>query len=142
MKFGFEGDHYDQARRYIQQTSIQAVISEKNILVYNAEILGQVLDISKGGLSFAYREETARINDLFLDLNLICRDQELSISSVFCKAVSDMEMEDESLSSDGNIRRCGVQFTTLTDTQSHLLDQFLAPQEVDNEESHTDDESE
>ncbi|MDH4318072.1 MAG: PilZ domain-containing protein [Desulfobulbaceae bacterium] len=102
---------------------------DRNILVYNSEILGQVLDISRGGMSFIYNYETARINDLFLDLNLMFKDRNVEVPALLCKTISDVELRDGSPEDDGRTRRCSVQFSTLTDAQRALLDDLLKDRE-------------
>ena len=102
---------------------------DRNILVYNSEILGQVLDISKGGMSFIYNHETARINDLFLDLNLMFKDRNVEVPALLCKTISDVKLNDGSAEDNGRTRRCSVQFSTLTSAQKALLDDLLKDRE-------------
>jgi len=103
---------------------------DRNILVYNSEILGQVLDISKGGMSFIYNYETARINDLFLDLNLMFKDRNVEVPALLCKTISDVKLDNDSLDHNGHTRRCSVQFSTLTKVQKDLLDDLLKDREA------------
>ena len=108
---------------------------DQNILVYSPEILGQVLDISKGGLAFAYRRDTAKINNLFLDLDLMCNEEDFNMPTLFCKTISDVAIEDKSICPDGQLRRCSVEFRNLSDDQYHLLEKFLRAQDPPENES-------
>ena len=83
----------------------------------------QIIDISKGGLSFRYipfREDLKRSTEL----DILTRDTLFSLEKMPFRTVSDSEIADGSISS-YTLRRHGVQFGALTPSQISQLDYFI-----------------
>ena len=83
----------------------------------------QIIDISKGGLSFRYipfREDLKRSTEL----DILTRDTLFSLEKIPFRTVSDSEINDESASS-YTLRKHGVQFGALTPSQIFQLDYFI-----------------
>jgi len=108
--------------RFLAQDNIIAVL--RNDLTK----IGEVKDISKGGLSFEHiygRDSEGELSrkTLFLWAN------EFSMSKVPCKVIYDILMptpeEFESLAIRFITRRCGVEFEALIEDQMAQLDFFL-----------------
>ena len=92
-------------------------------------ILGQILDISMGGLAFRYinSQPNGPTDELYLDIYLT--EGDLCMGRVPIKAVSDLETPDTvTCKADGplpvscrSMRRCGVEFGEMTHGQISQL---------------------
>jgi hypothetical protein len=80
-----------------------------------------MLDLSKGGASFRYipYEDLAA----FAEFDIVTRNLELALEGIPYRVISDCAFKD-ALSS-LKLRRCGVEFGTLTCLQESLLDEFI-----------------
>lgn len=95
-------------------------------------VLGQLLDISQGGLSFKYirqiyddfnvkRQDGSDMNmDIFVQ-----DDYEMTVESIQCKVVYDYLQPKEHEYTTLQINKCAVQFQSLSLDQSEKLLQFL-----------------
>jgi hypothetical protein len=86
--------------------------------------LGQIIDVSRGGLSFSYAGTEEWIGES-LDLGILFAEQKFRLDNVPFKTVSDFEMVGETPASDVVIRRRGVRFGGLTYEQKFELEQFI-----------------
>ena len=89
----------------------------------NAQKLWQIIDVSKGGLSFRYiphREDLKNSSEL----DILTRDTLFSLEKMPFRSVSDSEIADES-TSNYPLRRHGVQFGVHTPSQISQLDYFI-----------------
>jgi hypothetical protein len=88
------------------------------------EDIGQLLDISKRGLSLRYFSKAQNpIN--FSQLGLFSSGCDLAIDGIPFRVVSDTELPNGSPLDPINFRRSGVQFGQLTPEQLSELDYFL-----------------
>lgn len=81
------------------------------------------LDISEGGLSFQYIEG-AQDTRRALELDILTRDTTISIEKIPFSIVTDSEWSHPAWKR-YPLRRCGVQFTSLSEEQSELLSSLL-----------------
>jgi hypothetical protein len=93
-------------------------------------ILGQIMDISMGGLAFRYMDSKKPIDESYLDIFLTERD--FCLGKVPVKAVSDCEIDNtvacklvEGVYRCTAMRRSGVQFGELTHHQMSQLEHFI-----------------
>lgn len=86
--------------------------------------LGQITDISRGGLAFRYIDTGIRPDKSFhLDISLT--DNGFHLKEVSCKNISDSEIAKEFHFSSITMRRLGVQFAELTHNQTSQLEHFI-----------------
>ncbi len=101
---------------------------------YRFPILGQIIDVSTGGLAFSYvagRERTHRKSQL----HILSADGNFSSDKLPFEAVWDSEIPRGYSFGDVSVRHCGVQFGDLDDDQRFELSYFIqnsgtAPEEV------------
>lgn len=88
------------------------------------EDIGQLIEISKGGLSIQYfiNEEKTRI---YSELDIFTSDADFSIEGVPVQNISDAELKDMPFETE-IIRRHGIKFEEMTEDQVSKLDYFLA----------------
>jgi c-di-GMP-binding flagellar brake protein YcgR len=79
--------------------------------------MGEIIDISMGGLSFRYSSDKA-LPKGSLALDLLCVDNGFQVARLPAKTVA------ESLLA-GEVRRCGVQFDRLTNRQVSQVRHFI-----------------
>jgi len=92
--------------------------------------LGQIIDISKGGLAFRYIDTGVRPDKSFdLDISLI--NNGFHLEEVPCKSIFDSEIINEFCFSSIPMRRLGVQFTELTHNQTSQLEYFIQNHTMD-----------
>ena len=86
--------------------------------------LGQIKDISMGGLAFQYLADEARPNGAG-ELDIIIRQNNYSIKNIPIQTVSDFELTRENAFSTIRLRQQGVQFGKLTSDQTSQLEFIL-----------------
>jgi hypothetical protein len=93
-------------------------------------ILGQIMDISMGGLAFRYMDSKKPIDESYLDIFLTERD--FCLGKVPVKAVSNYEIDNtvtcklvEGVYRYTAMRRSSVQFGELTHHQMSQLEHFI-----------------
>jgi len=86
--------------------------------------LGQILDISKGGLSFTYmgEEEGPQKNT---ELDIFLSGIGFNSKNIPYKTISDFEIESKVEFSSIKMRRCGVKFRQLHLDQHSQIEDFL-----------------
>lgn len=110
-----------EKRRYQRYPALDGVIVALNP---KAEILGQMIDIGLGGLSFRYIDtdvETPPSKDLLILLN----KPRFYLENLPYRAVTDYELPNEFIFSAVSVRRMGVEFGNLTSAQRTQLEDFI-----------------
>ncbi len=87
-------------------------------------IIGQLVDISKGGGAFLYVANGERINGRF-NIDLFSGTDAINLRNMPFKTISDFSQNNEPPIAYGKVRRCGGQFDNLTQTQKSQLDYFI-----------------
>jgi hypothetical protein len=86
--------------------------------------LGQIIDISKGGLAFRYVSNGRQPRRSF-QLDIFLANNGFHLEKVSFRAVSDFEVSKQALANSVTIRRCGVQFDELNQDHISRLEYFL-----------------
>ncbi|NVM22536.1 MAG: PilZ domain-containing protein [Desulfobacterales bacterium] len=94
------------------------------LLTSGSAKLGQIIDISVGGLAFCYIADEERSNGSF-ELGLFFSDNGFYLDGVRFEIISDFEIGDEVPLNSITMRRCGVQFAKLTHNQISQLEYFI-----------------
>lgn len=94
------------------------------VLGTEASKLGQIKDISMGGLAFKYLADEARADDAD-KLDIIIRQNSFYVKYIAIRTVSDFELARENAFSTVILRQQGVQFSGLTSEQRSQLEYFL-----------------
>jgi hypothetical protein len=85
--------------------------------------LWQILDISRGGLAFRYVDNGEEL-DGSSNLDILTRDTLFSLEGVPFQTISDVQIPEETFLGYG-LRRRGVQFGELADSQTSQLEYFI-----------------
>ncbi len=88
------------------------------------EEVGQILDISKGGLSLHYLE-TFEKKRAYTDLGIFS-SMELAVERIAFRSVSDIKLVGEPKLNGPKLRRYSLQFENLTSEQETKLDYFIS----------------
>ena len=83
--------------------------------------IGQIMNISMGGLAFRYVGREGEVNRSQLDIIMV--DPDFYLSNVLCKTVSDFAIVDGT--SFNSTRRACIKFEKLTHYQKVLLGHFI-----------------
>lgn len=86
--------------------------------------LGQISDISMGGLSFHYMSREELPNESFDVLDILVTNDDFFLEKVPFEIVADFELTKVPLSRVA-IKRCSVRFGALTNDQRSLLENFI-----------------
>ena len=86
--------------------------------------LGQLMDISKRGLSFRYIDD-GKSPVTTSSLTLFIAGDDFLLEGVIFKLISDQRVINEYPNSAISVRRCSVQFQALSEGQSDKLDYIL-----------------
>ena len=105
-------------RAYVQTFVVGILSSGESVRI------GSVADISMGGVKFTYHElKMAPEDSPGHSIDLIAENHNLA--GIPCKFVWDDTVEAESGSRLTGLKRCGIQFGTLTPNQTFLLRSFI-----------------
>ena len=85
---------------------------------------GQILDISKGGLSFRYMSKGDKPKKVF-QLRIYSSRDDFSIENVTVKTIYDLTTPVAFAVTKATMRRRGVQFTDLSPSQVSQLEHFI-----------------
>lgn len=110
-----------ERRRHLRYPALDGVIVALNP---KADILGQMIDIGLGGLSFRYIDaevETTPSNQLLILLN----KPRFYLENIPYRTVADHELPNEFIFSAVSVRRMGVEFGDLTSAQRTQLEDFI-----------------
>ena len=88
------------------------------------EELGEILDISKGGLAFKYLVGENQIKEA-VELDIIHANNSFHIKKLRCKTISDFEIINEVDFSSLKMKRHSVKFGELDNNQISELDYFI-----------------
>ncbi len=91
--------------------------------IAHEENIGQLMDISRSGLSIRYFAIEENLQD-FSDLSIFSSDGDYNSEKIPIKIISDIERE-KSPSGKQTLRRYGIQFEKLTPEQTAEMDNFL-----------------
>ena len=86
--------------------------------------VGQIIDMSMGGLAFSYISGGEHSNGIF-ELDILLTDHGFYLEKVPVKTVSNLEITGESASVSTTMRRHAVQFEELTHDQTAKLEYFI-----------------
>lgn len=109
----------------IERRKFKRLTPKYETIVFNGEVFGQLIDISKNGLAFVYTSDHVKVRDFFLELDIICSHPKVHISKLLCKSVIDKGLQETSDSKAGMARRRSVQFDSVSDEQRFMIDQFI-----------------
>jgi hypothetical protein len=95
-----------------------------NILGQNIDILGQIIDISRGGLGLRYVARENRSDESF-ELDILLAGDSFHLDKVSFQTIEDVELAKESTFSPATVRRRGLQFEKLAHWQMSRLEYFI-----------------
>ena len=110
-----------EKRRHLRYPALEGAIVALNPKV---EILGQMIDIGLGGLSFRYIDteiDPSPSDDLLILLN----KPRFYLDNLPYQLVTDQHLPNEFTFSAVTVRRMGVEFGDLTDVQRSQLEDFI-----------------
>jgi hypothetical protein len=95
------------------------------VLIRNdSSILGQIKNISRGGLAFTYIANGEKVNELF-DVDIFLKDYGFYLKDMPSKKVADFHVNNKLPFSSFILRQIGVQFGKLKKSQLLQLDNFI-----------------
>lgn len=86
--------------------------------------IGQIIDVSRGGLAFRYMVSSSQ-EDASFELDIFLIGDSFHLDKVPFQTVSDEEIPERLSPSPQKMRRCGVQFGALTQMQILKLEEFI-----------------
>ncbi|MEE8431849.1 MAG: PilZ domain-containing protein [Candidatus Desulfatibia sp.] len=86
--------------------------------------IGQIKNISKGGLAFQYVASEKKLAGL-LTMDIFRNSKEFYLKNVSVKTTSDIYVDNKSPFSTIILRQCGGKFADLADNQISQLDRFI-----------------
>jgi c-di-GMP-binding flagellar brake protein YcgR len=113
-----KGHENRKLERYGVRDGAMAVIGK------NANVLGQIIDISRGGLSFRYMDN-GMIEDQEDLLTILSTDQQFYLVNIPFQTVSDFALVNIPTFSSIIMRRRGVRFRDLDEEQARRLEEFI-----------------
>ena len=100
------------------------------VLRGQVELLGQIIDISRGGLAFHYIVSGRNVKSSS-ELDILLAYYGLYMEKIQFKTISDFQIPNKSPFSPIIMRRHGVKFGKLTPNQSSMLEDFIREYTID-----------
>ena len=100
-------------------------------LVNDSTKVGQIMNISSGGLAFSYIGESVPIVDWY-KMDIFLGRNRFYLKEIPFKIVSDFSIENKNPFSTVLMRQCSGQFGQLTQEQKSQLDDLIANHAIDN----------
>jgi len=104
-------------RRFLAPQDVFVITSDE-------AVIGEIADISAGGLSFSYRTSRGKPSIAF-DLHIFVKDGSFHLFDIPCSLAWDREIGKYHPLSDVSWRECGVQFGAMTPEQKSKLQHFI-----------------
>ena len=98
---------------------------KEGAVVFNEAHLGEIIDISIGGLSFRTVDDGAKAGEAF-DLNILFGDDGFSLNQLPCRAVADFVITRELVPDTKVERRICVKFSNLSAEKKSQLIRFIS----------------
>jgi hypothetical protein len=95
------------------------------LLKSNPPKMGEIIEISRGGLSFSYIENEKKLGNTS-ELDIIFAEKDFHLSRLPFKAVEDAELIDDSPFNALSMKRLTVQFEKLSPQQKQKIDHLLS----------------
>ena len=92
--------------------------------------IGQIIDVSRGGLAFRYMVSGSQ-EDASSELDIFLIGDSFHLDKVPFQTVSDEQIPETLSPGSQKMRRCGVQFEELTQVQVLKLEEFILNHTVD-----------
>ena len=105
-------------KRFLVQEGAYALL--KN----NSSKLGQIKNISKGGLAFSYIVDGEQMHELF-KVDIFISNRGFYLKDIPSKKISDFHIDNKLPFSTFSIRQAGIQFNELNHSQLSQLDNFM-----------------
>ena len=94
------------------------------VIKSNPPKMGEIIEISRGGLSFSYVENEAGLDHLH-EMDILFVDEDFHLSRVLFKPIEDSVIEDDAPFNALSMKRLTVQFTDLTPKQKLKIEHFI-----------------
>jgi hypothetical protein len=101
---------------------------KENAIAFDHSIIGQILNLSMGGLKFRYLADLYKFKGDLAELDLYFAGEGLCLHNIPCETVFNKAMENESPYSSLAMRECGVKFGQFTEQQTAQLRHILTKQ--------------
>jgi hypothetical protein len=92
--------------------------------------IGQIIDVSRGGLSFRYLVSDS-YGEASSELDIFLIGDDFHLDKLPFKTVSDQEIPERLSLGSRSMRRCAVQFGKLTQVQALKLEEFILKHTVE-----------
>ncbi len=94
------------------------------VIVKNPKFrIGQIIDMSESGLAF-FHMDTRLLSEKF-KIDILLADNDFYLDKIQVNKVSDITIEKDPLMKNSTMKRCGLQFADLTETQKSKLACFI-----------------
>ena len=91
----------------------------------NPAKLGQIIDISQGGVAFSYIDQKDRAGNSY-EMDILSAGNKFYLENVFFKTIMDVDAADESAFSPIKLKRQRIQFVNLNADQKKKLKHFIS----------------
>ena len=91
----------------------------------NPAKLGQVIDISQGGIAFSYIDQKERAGNSY-EVDILSAGNKFYLENVWFKTIMDVDAADESALSPIKLKRQRIQFVNLSTDQKKKLEHFIS----------------
>lgn len=112
-------------KMFVERRSNPRYPIKEGAVVFNEAHLGEIIDISVGGMSFRTVDDGARTGEVF-DLNILFGADGFSLSQLPCKSVADFVITRELVPDTKIERRICVQFRNLSAEKKSQLIRFIS----------------
>ncbi len=127
LPFYFDGGRMLNSKKIIERRSQERHQIQQGIyalLKNGSSKLGQIVNISKGGLAFKYINHEEQIGEP-VEVDIFISGNGYFLKGIPCKKISDIHVDNFVPFSTFEMRQLGVQFGEMSHGQAHQLDTFI-----------------
>ncbi len=122
-----------QQNNPLERRKHKRYLLKENVLVFNEATFGQIINISKGGLSFRYLTQRDEKPLTSFAIGILNGDNGLYLENLRCRTVTVTDTPPIHPSNTTIIRKTGIKFMGLTPEQNKLLAKFIANNSIKEE---------
>jgi PilZ domain len=127
LSFYFDGGRMINSNKIIERRSHERYQVQQGIyalLKNGASKLGQIINISAGGLAFMYINHEERIGEP-VEVDIFISGNGYFLKGIPCKKISDIHVDNFVPFSTFEMRQLGIQFGSMNNGQAAQLDSFI-----------------
>lgn len=123
----------EKSTTFLERRKYKRYRLSDDILVFNENTFGQIINISKGGLAFRFLTNKDVVQDNEFELGILNSSNGFYLENICCKTITSTDSAPIHPTGSTIVRRNGVEFYNLSPEQQEQLEEFLKNNTSDRE---------